>query len=205
MNASDDADRIEREIAETRNHMTGTLTQLEHKLSARQITTDVFDAMREAVVGSGEGSTQMIDMVRKNPIAAALVGIGIGWMVFGTTRPRRDEPVAGNGGLADALPAANGDGRRALHRASAAVQDNPVALGGIGLLLGALLGALLPMSRQENESLGRAQRQMLDQAEQLGRDALDRARTVADEASRAALDAVDRELGLDRDPIKKPH
>src|SRR5262250_3326715 len=84
----DDPERIERQIAETRNNMTGTLTELERRLSARQITTDVFDALREAMVGTGEGSKDMIDLVRKNPIPAALIGIGLGWMIFGATTRR---------------------------------------------------------------------------------------------------------------------
>ena len=203
MNASDDPERIEREIADTRTSMTSTLTELERKLSARQITNDVFDAMREAVVGSGEGSTNMIEIIRRNPIATALIGIGIGWMVLGAPRARQ-RPHGANGGYGDA-PATTGNGEGMVRRTGAAVQSNPAALGGLGLALGALLGTLLPMSREESGWLGRAQRRMLDQAEQLGRDALERARSVADEASRAALDAVDRELGLDHEPDTKVH
>src|SRR5258708_36846189 len=88
-----DPERIERQIEETRNHMTSTLTELERKLSARQITNDVFDALRDAVIGTGEGSKDMIDMVRRNPIPAALIGLGIGWMVFGTTRRANAAPA----------------------------------------------------------------------------------------------------------------
>src|SRR5258708_39614307 len=105
-----DPERIERQIEETRNHMTSTLTELERRLSARQITNDVFDALRDAVIGTGEGSKDMIDIVRRNPIPAALIGIGIGWMIFGTTRrtPAASVRPAAARPLAGSTPGAHG-------------------------------------------------------------------------------------------------
>jgi hypothetical protein len=220
----DDAERIERQIEETRNHMTSTLTELERKLSARQITNDVFDALRDAMIGTGEGSRDMIDMVRRNPIPAALIGIGIGWMVFGTTRRARAahadgeaarQPDGGargsNGaGRGSRYAAQVGNRARALagtaqQRAGAAMQENPLVLGALGLVLGAVIGAVLPTSRREREWLSEAQARVVDQAEALGREALERAREVADHAGRAAVEVVERELGLERDAPPKPH
>jgi hypothetical protein len=223
-----DPERIQRQIEETRSHMTSTLTELERKLSARQLTNDVFDAMREAVIGTGDGSKVMIEFIKKNPVPAALIGLGIGWMLFGATRPRaathraatppetehrRGANGGANGsGMASRVSAATGHyaarvGDTASSyagRARSMAEDNPLAIGAVGLVLGGLIGALLPMTRRESEWFGSAQAQFVDQAEELGRETLERARDVAEHAGRAAVDVVERELGVTKDPTRPP-
>ena len=228
MSASDERDtddatdpsRIERQIQETRSHLTDTLTALEHKLSARQITTDVFDSVRDAVMGTGDGQKTMLDLIRRNPLPAAMIGVGLAWMALGTTprQPRRNAAAAEppvpetmtTGPEAalhlDGAARAHGSGSasssrvgRLQNRAGAMMQQNPLAVGALGVVIGALIGVVLPMSRREGELLGGTQAQLADQVSELGRDALERARDVAQHAGRAAMDVVQRELG-----VKKP-
>jgi hypothetical protein len=83
-------------------------------------------------------------------------------------------------------------------RTGAMMQDNPLAVGALGVVIGALVGAILPMSRRESEWLAEAQQQVVDQAAAMGREAVERARDVAQEAGRAAVQVVERELGVDK-------
>lgn len=230
MNAFDDRDddtsdpaRIERQIEETRTHLTKTLTALEHKLSARQLTTDVFDAVRDTVMGPGDGQKAMLDLVRRNPIPATLVGVGLAWMVFGrdatetaTRRPRHthEAPDAHEALAVPSAPeppfpeepATPETGRRAKEtridrlrdRAGAMMQDNPLVVGALGAVIGALIGTILPMSRRESAFLSDTQGQLIDHATEIGRDALARAGDIARHAGRAAVGVVEQELGVAR-------
>jgi hypothetical protein len=205
--AADDPENLQRAIEASRNHLTNTLTALEQKLSTRRITHDAVDAVRDAVLGPADGSKDMFEIIRRNPIPAAMIGIGVGWLLFGSPplrraaahaeipTPRLDPDAAGLAARVRAQARATvGTAQR---RAGAIAQDNPVILGAVGLAVGALLGALLPMTRREAELLGGIQAQMTEQAEALGREALERARAVAEHAGRAAVDAVERDLGVD--------
>ena len=222
--------RIERQIEQTRHHLTETLTALEHKLSARQLTNHMIDAVRDTVLGSGDGQQTMLDLIRRNPLPAALIGIGVGWMVFGAktqqSQRRAPEPAfdavnpgsdAMNPGIEPGSPAYHGP-ESALHlggaahvrhtgrargrvgrlqqRAGAMMEDNPLAVGALGAVIGGLIGMVLPMSRREQDWLAEAQADLVGQARDLGRDAMARAGDVARHAGRAAVEVVEQELGV---------
>lgn len=228
--SADDPAAIQREIEETRSQMTTTLNAIEQKLSPRQITNEVFDTVRDAVLGTGDGSNDMLQMIRNNPIPGALVGLGLGWMIFSN----RGRAIASDvyGASARWLPqgrqGTNGSGNGLLHRAAVAAsdvgerarettaqvsekaralagtatrptarlaEDNPLLVGAVGVILGATIAVVLPMTRRENEVLGDAQAELVERAEDIGREVVDRARTVAETAGRAAVDVVERELG----------
>ncbi|MEJ0067994.1 MAG: DUF3618 domain-containing protein [Pseudomonadota bacterium] len=218
-----DPEDLQREIEASRGHLTDTLTALEQKLSTRRLTHDAVDAVRDAVLGPSDGSKDMFEIIRRNPIPAALIGIGVGWMLFGSPSPRRSPPqpgarrhdqdgpglaaqardtVARYGAEAQDTVARYGAQARALagtaqQRAGALAHDNPVIIGALGLAVGAVLGTMLPMTRRESALLGDIQAQVVSQAEALGREALERARVVAEHAGRAAVDAVEHDLGVD--------
>ncbi|HEY0674067.1 MAG TPA: DUF3618 domain-containing protein [Longimicrobiales bacterium] len=86
------------EIRETRERMSETLDELSDRLNPNRLKAQVKANIREATVGRVENMARnaadrvnetghgMIDRIRENPIPAALIGIGLGWLMFGGRR-----------------------------------------------------------------------------------------------------------------------
>lgn len=75
------------------------------------------------------------------------------------------------------------------------LSDSPVLLGALGLAAGALLGALIPTSDQEEAALGGIAGQARDTARNLAQEAIDRGGNVAQSILKAGQDSA-REHGL---------
>lgn len=73
---------------------------------------------------------------------------------------------------------------------AAALAESPVLLGALGLAAGALLGALLPRSEQEEEALGGIAAQARDAATSLAREGLERGKHVAQAVMDKGHDSV---------------
>jgi ElaB/YqjD/DUF883 family membrane-anchored ribosome-binding protein len=86
------------EIRETRDRMSNTLGELGDRLNPNRLKAQVKANIREATVGRVENMARnaadrvndtghgMMDRIRENPIPAAMVGIGLGWLLFGGRR-----------------------------------------------------------------------------------------------------------------------
>ena len=59
-----------------------------------------------------------------------------------------------------------------------------------GIAAGFIVGTLIPSTRVEDERLGEASDQFVDQAKQTGHEALDRGRDVAQDAMQSAKETV---------------
>ena len=78
--------------------MSETLDELSDRLNPNRLKAQVKDNIREATVGRVEDMARnardrvnetghgMVDRIRENPIPAAMVGIGLGWLLFGGRR-----------------------------------------------------------------------------------------------------------------------
>ena len=83
------------EIRETRDRMSDTLDALGDRLNPHRLKAQVKENLREATVGRVENMARnaadrvngtrhgIMDRIRENPIPAAMVGIGLGWLMFG--------------------------------------------------------------------------------------------------------------------------
>jgi hypothetical protein len=78
---------IEREIEEERRGLTGTLDELQNRFSFDRMTTEAGHFMRSQ---SGEVMHAVSRAVRENPMAVALTGLGIAWMILGSRRNGSD-------------------------------------------------------------------------------------------------------------------
>lgn len=92
----------------------------------------------------------------------------------------------------DAARASRRGYRKARRETSDFVQENPLMVGVLGLAAGLVLGALLPISRRENEYLGPWRDDIRDRGYRYGRDALERARHIAEEGYRAGYEEARR-------------
>lgn len=137
-------------------------------------------AGRIGIGGSGErplGETG-------NPIVDENGGSGSsGWvhqmsdMAQGAMRSVRDSAIVNRvGGGADQL--------------SEAFERNPLIIGAVGMMAGALIAALLPATRFEDELLGSTRDELWDKAENAGQDAISRVRDAATHAIDSATDAA---------------
>lgn len=87
------------------------------------------------------------------------------------TRPQKEE-AAGSGHhraprWSDRAQARTGQARRGL---ASMLQERPLVLGGIGIAVGAALGAALPPTRREDRAMGQKRDEWLAQAEAMGRE-----------------------------------
>jgi ElaB/YqjD/DUF883 family membrane-anchored ribosome-binding protein len=91
---SDDPVVIRSQIERTRAQMGHTIDEIQQRLSPDRIKQETQDAIREATLGKVEKMAQsaerkvsnwrssLMHTVRENPVPAALVGIGVGWMLL---------------------------------------------------------------------------------------------------------------------------
>ena len=106
-------------------------------------------------------------------------------MAQGAMRSVRDSALVNRvGGVAG-----NGAGRIA-DQVTDAFDRNPLIVGAVGLMAGALIAALLPATRMEDELLGSTRDQLWEKAETAGQEAITRVRDAATHAIDSATDAA---------------
>jgi gas vesicle protein len=90
----DDPEVIRAHIRETRSSMGETIDLIQEKLSPERLTEKVQHKIREATIGKVEDMadaatrnaknwrSSLVRTVKENPIPSALVGLGLGWLLF---------------------------------------------------------------------------------------------------------------------------
>lgn len=81
-------EEIEREIEQTRAEMTRTAAEIERRLKPDH----VIDSAMGWVQGNPRGqamANQVLDVVARNPLPIALIGIGVAWLAFEMTRGQK--------------------------------------------------------------------------------------------------------------------
>lgn len=74
------AEEIQDDIRRTRSQMDDTLTELQRKLSPDRITDEVFSYLRGG--GGAEFMHNFNEAVKRNPVPAAMMGIGMAWLMM---------------------------------------------------------------------------------------------------------------------------
>lgn len=220
--------------------------------SAREVVSDAVSEASDTAKGVG---SVIVETIKENPVPAALIGIGIGWLYMNAQKqgaprrypgdyaylPRYEEgssvretlghakdkvgdaagqvqdkvgQVAGQvqdkaGQVAGQVQEKAGQtvsqvrekaGQltdQAQERAQAAVgsleqmvEENPLSVGAMALLLGAAVGLAVPETRKENQLMGEARERLVSQAGEKAQDVVDKAKSVAQEAVSAATDTA---------------
>ncbi|MGQ0561641.1 MAG: DUF3618 domain-containing protein [Gemmatimonadota bacterium] len=95
-------EQLREEIGHTRDRMSDTLDQLGERLNPKRIKQRVSENIREATIGRVQNMARnaagrvndtregMMHTIRDNPIPAAMVGIGIGWLLLGGRRNQHE-------------------------------------------------------------------------------------------------------------------
>ena len=73
------------------------------------------------------------------------------------------------------------------------VREQPLALGAVGLAIGALLAAMTPRTRQEDELMGEASDRLTEKAKEVGKEQLGKAQQVATAAKDAAMGEAEKQ------------
>jgi len=102
-----DPDAIRTGIHQTRERMSHTIEELSGRLNPEHLKAQVRENVREATIGRAEHMAHramgrvsetrngMMDTLRDNPLPAALVGIGLGWLLW-NGRKQHDDGFAGD-------------------------------------------------------------------------------------------------------------
>jgi len=78
---------IEREIEEERSGLDSTLSELTDRFDANYIVKQITDTLRG---NGGEIGRSVQRAVKENPLALAVTGVGLGWLIFGQGRDPDD-------------------------------------------------------------------------------------------------------------------
>jgi hypothetical protein len=129
-----------------------------------------------------------------------------GWM-HQVTETAQDALRSAGGAVNRAGSYAGGGASRVADQLGDAFERHPLVVGTIGVMAGALVAALLPLTRFENEMLGTTRDELLHKAEEAGEQAIQRVRDAASDAAVRAVDAAAdaavetvRTIGGDKSP-----
>jgi ElaB/YqjD/DUF883 family membrane-anchored ribosome-binding protein len=206
---------IRRDIADTQREMSHTIDEIQYRLSPAHMKAQARESVRRAGVSTTRGT---IDRVKSNPLGAAMVGVGL-YLLMRPSHDDHDyemhftsdfdaEPGRMSGAVDDVRERAShvmdeaGERARmmrdrAAHRAHTAsmqsrdlLMDNPLVGGLAAIALGALVGAMIPESRRENELMGEASDRITERVSDVARSGVDQAKNIATAATTAAKDAA---------------
>lgn len=150
--------------------------------------------MKEAARGKTDAAREKADEVRQKAVETG------GRMKekasqFGEQVKTKAQQVG-----SDAADYAGQTGRRVAHGGRSAgrglvdfVENNPLAAAGIVLTAGAVVGASLPSTRYEDETLGSRRDDLIDRARETGREKFEKVGSVVREATEAATEAAKEE------------
>jgi hypothetical protein len=120
-------------------------------------------------------------------------------------RSWRDTASDASGRLGDAASGTYAQARDTLARGADlwdTISGNPVLLGSLGILTGAVLGALFPPSEAERTYLGGAARQARDTVAETAEGTMDRGRDVAETAAPAGAEGARKTMDAGREAVE---
>jgi ElaB/YqjD/DUF883 family membrane-anchored ribosome-binding protein len=98
-------EEIRSDMKQTREEMAETINEIQNRLSAENLKNQAKEMVRDATIGRVEEmsyrvnrkargiTANVVETVKDNPVPAALVGIGLGWLMMkGPDRPAYDYP-----------------------------------------------------------------------------------------------------------------
>ncbi len=166
---------IESGIRETRDRMSENIDAIGEKLSPARITERTKEAIRHKAKETGAG---LMRAARENPVPAAMVLVGLTWLLRARPKDEQRSSDATHGLKAKAHELADAGKEKVgqvshrvadtAKRTGSTVQrffeDNALIGSAAAVVLGAALGAMLPHTRKEDQLMGPARDQLMDEA-----------------------------------------
>ena len=217
MATSSEIERIEGDLARTRERMANRLDELQQHLVPRQMLNDAFTRFRG---GRGADFTDdLVACVKANPVPAGIAGVAVAWLMSArgsASVASRSRPPIINTGPAigddtrliesrsplttsidhaadNSTPLTTGTRPMAnpTHSKISSVTGNPFALGAAAALVGIIAGALIPTLRKEEEALGSVATKLRVAGRDLAQDVVDRGGHVVEDTLGAVKGSAD--------------
>ena len=166
---AEEPDEIREQIDDTRERMTDTVEALAYKADVKSRAKDRLYDTGQRIAGVAD---QAVASVKgKASSATSSVGGGMGRM-SGMATDQKDTIKSG------------------AKRGASIAKENPLGLALGAAAAGFLIGVALPSTRVEDEKIGERADAVKQAAGEMGSEALERGRTVAQEAARAGVEAA---------------
>ena len=167
MNATTDkrsADYLERRGEQIRADLDRTLDEIGRKFSSGELVDRSVEFVRDR---GPELLREAGESVRRNPGPVLLTAAGLIWLTSSIARSRSDQRSL----KGEYLPvrAVRRRSRYARSRLNRLMHEQPFSIGALALAAGALIAAVLPMTRYENKWVGPVHDDAVARAKQAGR------------------------------------
>jgi hypothetical protein len=188
------------EIHRTRNEMDHTLQAIEHRLTPGQLVDQGLEYLKNS--GAREYVNNLSSSVKTHPLPATLTGIGIAWLMAVGNKPPSQASSSNTGpGIGERMQSAKeratqlgSSARQQLDRARGSwdsmLNEHPLALGAIGLAIGAVVAAMAPRTQKEDQLMGQARDDLLDKAKQAGTEKLEQMKQAQRPAEKESFDST---------------
>lgn len=168
---TDEVNRIQQQIATTRDDMGRTL----HAIEGRIGPTAMKERARDATLGRME---TMFDKVKANPLPLAMAAVTLGWFIAsvrsssnGKLSQVKERVTDKTGELKEQAKEQAGRVENLVERT---FHDNPLAVGLGVVAAGVAVGLALPITQREQRWLGGARDRLIEKAEHAADEALDK-------------------------------
>lgn len=160
------------EIHRTRDEMDHTLQAIEHRLTPGQLVDQGLEYLKKS--GAREYVSNLSGSLKTHPLPATLTGIGIAWlMAVGNKQASQASSYDTGPGIGERMQSAKdrasqigSSARQQLDRArggwDSMLNEHPLALGAIGLAIGAVCAAMAPRTEKEDKLMGQARDDLLN-------------------------------------------
>ncbi|HTO65028.1 MAG TPA: DUF3618 domain-containing protein [Bradyrhizobium sp.] len=187
------AEQLERETEQARADIAGTLDELRALMTPGHMLDHLADRMNAGAPAAF--ARNLREQTVNNPLPVALISTGLAWLMMSrrgdATARTTSEPAAEATDTINDKAGSVAEGmQRTLQSCSALVdfcREQPLVLAGVGLAMGAIIGALLPASDAEDRLMGETS----DRAKQRTRDIASQQVEAARASAKQAADWKD--------------
>jgi len=203
-----------RDVEEARKELRRKLDAISERASLSHLATEASDYFN---MGDGrEFAHNLSSQAKANPMAALMVGLGVGWMMIaqrnwsagdlhlqGTAEDVRRTAAEGGNRAREALSStaheASARGRHISQSIAESFERQPLLYGVAAFALGSALSALIAPTEAEEKRLGEVGEEVRDKAASFAREGAERAEAAASAAYEAGKSELEQsEFGRER-------